>query len=169
MLLAGDEFGRTQGGNNNAYAQDSEISWTHWRQIDEAGHKLTQFVREIIALRQAQPLLRRESFRDGMTVEWLNPAGGFQTDEAWNDAGATTIGLRLARDFGQGDAVWNEALILFNAVDAETHFTLPARQGASWRLVVDTAAADRAEGDALFSGDDGPQARLFPRSLMLLA
>ncbi len=170
MILAGDEFGRSQNGNNNAYAQDNEISWIDWRKIDDAGRKLTQFVRELIALRQAQPLLRRESFRDGMTVEWLNPAGGFQTDEAWNDAGATTIGLRLAREFGDGEEVWKEALILFNAVDSETAFILPEREGASWRIVVDTAADDRAEGDALFADEAGnPQARLFPRSLMLLA
>ena len=127
-------------------------------------------MRELIALRQAQPLLRRESFRDGMTVEWLNPAGGFQTDEALERRRATTIGLRLARDLGGGEEVWKEALILFNAVDAETAFALPEREGASWRIVVDTAAGDRAEGEALFADDAGkPQARLFPRSLMLLA
>jgi len=170
MILAGDEFGRTQNGNNNAYAQDNEISWVHWRKIDDAGHKLTDFVRELTTLRQAQPLLRRDSFRDGMTVEWLNPGGGLQTDEAWNDAGATTIGLRLARDFSDGKDVWKEALILFNAVDAETAFVLPEREGAPWRIVVDTAASDRAEGEALSADEAGnAQARLFPRSLMLLA
>ena len=169
MILAGDEFGRTQHGNNNAYAQDNEISWADWRKIGEAGRKLTEFVRELIALRQAQPLLRRESFRDGMTVEWLKPAGGFQTDEAWNDPSATTIGLRLARDFGGAEGVWKEALILFNAVDAETHFALPQREGEPWRIVVDTAAGDRAEGEALSLDEDNiARARLFPRSLMLL-
>jgi isoamylase len=166
LLLAGDEFGRTQNGNNNAYAQDNEISWTHWREIDAAGWKLAEFTRRLIALRREQPLLRRDSFRDGMTVEWLNPAGGFQTDEAWNDPAATTIGLRLARDCGED--VWKEALILFNAVDAETEFALPVREGASWRVVVDTAEGDR-ETEALVSSEEGAKARLFPRSLMLLA
>ncbi len=165
MILAGDEFGRTQEGNNNAYAQDSEISWLHWDRIGDDGRKLGDFARELIKLRQTQPLFRRESFRDGMTVEWLNPSGGFQTDEAWNDAGATTIGLRLARDFG-GEA-WNEALVLFNAVDAATTFALP--EGREWKVVLDTAAGDRADEAAMAASEDGkPIANLFPRSLMLL-
>ena len=105
MILAGDEFGRTQEGNNNAYAQDSEISWVHWNDR-RPGRALTEFAREVIQLRMTQPLFRRESFRDGMVVDWLNPAGGSQTDEAWNDAGATTIGLRLAREAIDGDDVF---------------------------------------------------------------
>ncbi len=167
MILAGDEFGRTQNGNNNAYAQDNEISWLHWDKIDDAGRKLTDFTRELIRHRKAQPLLRRDNFRDGMTVEWLNPAGGFQTDEAWNDAGATTIGLRLARN--TGGAAWKEALILYNAVDATTSFTLPERKGRGWRIVIDTASGDRTEGQALTRKAGKLQAHLFPRSLMLLA
>ena len=145
MILAGDEFGRSQDGNNNAYAQDNEISWVRWDKIGPADRELTEFVRELIKLRETQPLLRRESFRDGMTVEWLNPAGGHQEDEAWNDAGATTIGLRLARDFG-GEA-WKEALILFNAVDASTTFALP--EGREWKVALDTAAGDRGGEPAL--------------------
>jgi glycogen operon protein len=167
MILAGDEFGRTQEGNNNAYAQDSEISWVHWDNIDDAGRKLTDFVRELTRLRKAQPLLRRDSFRDGMTLEWLNPAGGFQTDEAWNDGAATTIGLRLARN--TSGAAWKEALILFNAVDATTLFVLPGRKGRAWRVVIDTAFGDRTEGHALTRHEGKQQALLFPRSLMLLA
>jgi len=169
MILAGDEFGRTQHGNNNAYAQDNEISWVHWDGIDDAGHKLTGFVRELIRLRRTQPLLRRDSFRDGMVVEWLNPAGGGQTDEAWNDPGATCIGLRLAREAAGADDVWREALVLFNSADVETLFALPERNGEAWRPIIDTAAGDRAEGDALSTVDDQMRAHLFPRSLMLLA
>ena len=167
MMLAGDEFGRTQEGNNNAYAQDNEISWVHWDKIGEADRKLTDFVRQLLKHRDAQPLLRRDSFRDGMVVEWLSAGGGHQSDDAWNDDGATTIGLRLARD--TEDDCWSEAIILFNAVDAATPFVLPERVGKPWTIVIDTAASDRTEGEPLSKAEDGrPQANLFPRSLMLL-
>jgi glycogen operon protein len=168
MILAGDEFGRTQKGNNNAYAQDNEISWVDWKGIGDDDRKLTEFVRELLKLRKAQPLLRRDNWRDGMIVEWLNPAGGFQTDEAWNDPGATTIGLRLAND-NVKDGSWRELLILFNAVDLETTFVLPEHAGEGWSVVIDTATGDRPEAEALGEGEDGKRiARLFPRSLMLL-
>jgi isoamylase len=167
MILAGDEFGRTQDGNNNAYAQDSEISWVHWDRIDAAGNALTDFVRETLKLREAQPLLRRESFRDGMKIEWLNASGGLQSDEAWNDAGALAIGAHLSREDLGGEA-WKEVLILFNAADAYVPFALPEREG-EWTIALDTAHGDREEGSALGEPDDGkPQALLFPRSLMLL-
>ena len=165
MILAGDEFGRTQEGNNNAYAQDNEISWVHWDKMGDADRKLQEYARALIKLRHEQPLLRRDNWRDGMVVEWLNAAGGLQTEEAWNDAGATTIGLRLARDLPGDD--WKEVIILFNAVDAATTFALP--EGHDWKIVIDTAEGDRAEGEALSRDEDGkPLAQLFPRSLMLL-
>jgi glycogen operon protein len=167
MLLAGDEFGRTQEGNNNAYAQDSEISWVHWDKIDDAGKALTDFVREAIKLREAQPLLRRDSFRDGLKIDWLNASGGEQSDEAWNDPGALAIGARFARDDLGGEA-WREALILFNSADAQVAFALPEREGG-WRVALDTASGDREAHEALGESEDGkPQAHLFARSLMLL-
>jgi glycogen operon protein len=165
MILAGDEFGRTQEGNNNAYAQDNEISWLQWDKIADKDRALTDFVRKLTALRHEQPLFRRDNWRDGMVVEWLSPAGGLHTDEAWNDAGATTIGLRLACDL-PGE-VWKEALILFNAVDAATTFVLP--EGKEWTVALDTAEGDRGEGAALADSEDGVrQAHLFARSLMVL-
>ena len=177
MILAGDEFGRTQEGNNNAYAQDSEISWVHWDRIDEAGHALTDFVREAIKLRETQPLLRRDSFRDGLKIEWINASGGLQSDEAWNDPGALAIGARYARDDVGGDA-WKEVLILFNGADADVAFALPEREGG-WTVALDTAHGDRGEGEALTkteettteeatTEDDKLQAQMLPRSFMLL-
>ena len=167
MILAGDEFGRTQEGNNNAYAQDSEISWVHWDRIDAAGHALTDFVREVLKLREAQPLLRRESFRDGMKIEWLNASGGLQSDEAWNDPGALAIGACLTRE-DLGGAAWKQALILFNAADTDVAFALPDRE-SEWTVALDTAYDDREDGKALGKNDGGKrQAQLFPRSLMLL-
>ena len=167
MLLAGDEFGRSQDGNNNAYAQDSEISWVHWDRIDEAGKALTEFVREAIRLREQQPLLSRDSFRDGLRIEWLNASGGAQSDEAWSDPGALAIGAHYARDDLGGEA-WKEILILFNAADAHVTFALPEREGG-WTVALDTAFGDREEGEALTKSEDGkPQAQLLARSLMLL-
>ncbi len=110
-------------------------------------------------MRQTQPLLRRESFRDGMTVEWLNPAGGFQTDEAWNDPGATTIGLRLARESLEKRRGLEGGSVLFNAHDAEFPSCCREREGRAWTVALDTAAEDRAEEMALV---DRRRARLWP-------
>ncbi len=85
MLLAGDEFGRSQMGNNNGYCQDSEVSWFHWQDLPDSANELREFTARLIALRQSQPLLRRESWRDGIAITWLNPTGGEQTDEHWDD------------------------------------------------------------------------------------
>ena len=168
MVLAGDEFGRTQQGNNNAYAQDNEVSWLDWPAIDERGVRLTDFVRQLVRLRQSQPLLRRESFRDGMIVSWFNPNGGEQTEEAWADPGATTVGLRLGGpNVGEPDA-WREILILFNAHDGEVPFALPKRDAGWWTVKLDTAAGDRQKGKALRVRKGVQIASLFPRSLMLL-
>jgi glycogen operon protein len=92
-----------------------------------------------------------------------------QTDEAWNDPGATTIGLRLAREALEGADVLKEALVLFNAVDAETLFILPKREGADWRIIIDTASKDRQNGPAVVSSPENTSVHLFPRSLMVLA
>ena len=93
MLLAGDEFGRTQQGNNNAYAQDNEISWVDWN-IGEDGAALIEFVRRVIALRQAFPILRRSRFLTGeynaeldvKDVRWLTPSATDIEAEQWQDA-----------------------------------------------------------------------------------
>jgi isoamylase len=140
MLLAGDEFSRTQGGNNNGYAQDSEISWIHWNLNDNA-KALTEFTRKIIALRNAQPLIHRENWRDMMGVTWFNPGGGEQQPEHWDDPGATTIGLRLSRDDLKGqDGIWSELLLLFNPHEGDVDFVVPAREGEQdWTVEIDTA------------------------------
>ncbi|NLH82862.1 MAG: glycogen debranching protein GlgX [Phyllobacteriaceae bacterium] len=171
MLLAGDEFGRTQQGNNNGYAQDGEISWVDW-QIDDAGAMLTDFVRQLTALRARQPLLRRAGFRDGMVVDWLNPTGGSQTLEAWDDPGATTVGLRLSRSDLDGVVEWNDVLILFNAHDDVVPFVLPQRDGRPWSVVIDTARGAVAVSST--GGETQPAVvedgfDLAPRSLVLMA
>ncbi|GGC75398.1 glycogen debranching protein GlgX [Chelatococcus reniformis] len=145
MLLAGDEFGRTQGGNNNGYCQDSEISWVDWDGADEDGQRLTAFVQRLTALRRAQPLLRRASFRDGLQVTWLNPGGGEQTQEQWDDAGANSVALRLQRDGLDAEGEWSDIIIAFNPHDGVVPFKLPAREERRWTLVLDTNDPDRPE------------------------
>jgi len=164
MLLAGDEFSRTQGGNNNGYAQDSEISWINW-DLNENAQKLQAFVSRVIDIRQAQPLLQRESWRDGMNVTWLNPGGGEQTDEHWQDPGATTLGVRLSRQDLEGqDGIWSDIVLLFNPHEGPVPFVLP--EGRNWTVVLDTSEPDKED----FSASDKADAfEMAPRSLVLLA
>ncbi len=164
MILAGDEFSRTQGGNNNGYAQDSEISWVNWDLNDNA-RALQDFVKRLIGIRKAQPLLHRENWRDMMGVTWLNPGGGEQQDEHWMDAGATTVGIRLSRDdLKEVEGAWAELIVLFNPHDGEVPFTLPAREAGDWQVELDTAG--EAEGRKVKGGEVLP---LTARSLLLLA
>ena len=165
MLLAGDEFGRSQMGNNNGYCQDSEISWLHWEGLPETCEALRAFTARLIALRREQPLLRRANWRDGMIIDWYNVKGGAQRPEHWLDG--NPLALRLQRDdLEEIDGAWPEVLILFNPVDSEVHFTVAQREGGAshWQLELDT-------NDPLRHGDQvaaGETLSLVPRSLALL-
>ncbi|HEV7346486.1 MAG TPA: glycogen debranching protein GlgX [Devosia sp.] len=165
MLLAGDEFGRTQRGNNNGYAQDSEISWVHWN-VGDSGRALTEFVRKLTYIRATQPLLRRANWRDLMGVQWYNPGGGEQQAEHWTDPGATTLGVRLSRDdLKKQPDVWSELMVLFNPHDGEVDFTVPKRKsGARWTAAIDTAQPDGKPRTV--SG--GKAIKMAARSLLLL-
>ncbi len=139
MILAGDERGRTQHGNNNGYCQDNEISWVDW-QSDDRQNDLSDFVRHLIGLRQSQPLLRRESFRDGMTIDWLNPSGGPQLEEHWADPGATSIAVRLRRaDLEGSPDIWSDVLFLFNPHPSPVDYQLPVEGQEQWEVVIDTS------------------------------
>lgn len=164
MLLAGDEFSRTQHGNNNGYAQDSEISWVNWDLSDNAT-ALQEFTRRLIAIRQAQPLLRRDNWRDMMSVTWLNPIGGEQQAAHWEDAGATTVGVRYSRDDLKAvEGAWWQVLVLFNPHDGDVPFTVPEKaEGGEWILELNTSATEQAA--ELLEGRD---LVLPARTLMLL-
>lgn len=166
MLLAGDEFGHTQDGNNNAYCQDNEIGWIDWGRIGPRDKALTEFVRRVARLRAEHAIFRRDSFRDGTVLRWVNPAGGDQLEEHWDDPGVRAIGLLMhAPNVEEGG---DEALILFNAFDGEVVFELPARvkQGA-WSVVLDTETGPGSD-----EGRKGLKAEaeltLSPRSLIVL-
>jgi len=161
MLLAGDEVGRSQMGNNNGYCQDSEISWLHWPQAHESNDILFTFTKRLIALRQEHSILRRENWRDGLIVSWLNPGGGEQTDEHWDDESTTAIGLRLSRKQSAEEG-WDDVLFLFNPCDAGVEFKLPDH--TSWSLELTTSDPSHAEAKAV----DLSGIEMVGRSLMLL-
>ncbi|MGQ2969845.1 MAG: glycogen debranching protein GlgX [Allorhizobium sp.] len=162
MLLAGDEFGRSQMGNNNGYCQDSEISWLHWEDLPESCEDLREFSRRVIALRKTQPLLRRESWRDGTIIDWYNVGGGHQEAEHWLDG--NPLALKLQRqDLEAEDGAWPEVLMLFNPVGEDIDFSLPDTGGGNWLLELSTFDVER-HGDI---AEEGKPFRLEARSLAL--
>ena len=150
MLLGGDEFGRTQGGNNNAYCQDNEISWFDWELAEsEQGKALTTFVGRLTALRLAYPSLRGSRFmvNDQMVmpkmaeIAWFDTRGEYVWDDAWNDPDCRMLGLRRATR--QGDEI-EVTLLLINGSDADVSFQMP-QPPFVWRVLVDSAAPDVPE------------------------
>jgi glycogen operon protein len=164
MLVAGDEFARTQSGNNNPYCQDNEISWIDWQAIDNGGHALTAFVRHLTRLRTSHPLLRRSRFLTGTVnpdhgvkdVTWLTPAGQEKTPDQWQDPMARCLGMlmggRIESEAIGGAATnqqepWATALLLIvNAHHEVVPFTIPDVTGGNrWLRLVDTGAVERVE------------------------
>jgi glycogen operon protein len=153
MLLAGDEFGRTQRGNNNAYCQDNEISWVNWR-LDESGRELLEFTRKVIRIRKDHPVLHRRSFFQGRSIhglqiadiEWYRPDGAEMSDEEWSDGLVRCLGMLLN---GQIMDEWDMRgrhmrddvlLLLLNAHHEPIPFALPGAEGGpAWELELDTA------------------------------
>ncbi|KQM78447.1 glycogen debranching protein [Pedobacter sp. Leaf216] len=150
MITAGDEMGKTQKGNNNAYCQDNEISWLNWANMDE---ELVAFTRKLIALRIQHPSLRRREWivgdridSDGLLdVAWFAGNGKFMDEQKWNDEHQKCLGIFLHGEGIQGtDEHGNEVsdyhfLLIFNAGFATSEFKLPeSRFSKSWELVVST-------------------------------
>ncbi len=143
MLMAGDEYGRTQHGNNNPYCQDTEISWLHW-EMDEVQKKLFDFTRKAIRLRKRYRALRREHYFTGQAgddqqttdIRWISPDGENMREEEWNSGIARTIGVRFRAE-REEDA---QFLLLLNAWEEEVPFTLPGKDyDASWEVVLDSS------------------------------
>jgi isoamylase len=160
MILGGDEMGRTQGGNNNAYCQDNEISWLDW-ELDESRRDLVEFTRRVAALRRDHPIFRRRKFFQGTTirgsemedVKWLRPDGEEMDDDDWGTHFVRSFGMLLGGDAmmewdDRGERVFDDTfLLLFNAAEDAVPFTLPATPSpARWETVLDTArsAAEQA-------------------------
>jgi glycogen operon protein len=162
MLLGGDEFRRTQRGNNNAYCQDNEVSWFDWSLLEK--HKeIQRFTRGMIAFRRAHPVLRRENFYTDAEIKWSAPNGG---PPAWADPRQKSFACLI---LGQAEP---DLFILFNAGASSVDFYLPALpDGKIWRLAVDTS---RATPDDLFDSAKEPSLQgrvgfqLEPRSSAIL-
>jgi glycogen operon protein len=152
MLQAGDEMGRTQRGNNNAYCQDNELTWLDWNLTLE-DHELIEFVRRLIRIQRQHPVFRRRSFFQGRQIRgsgvkdivWLRPDGGEMTDDEWQQSFARCLGVFLAGDGlneydDRGRAITDvNFLLLLNAHHEEIGFVLPAyHPGMLWKTEFDT-------------------------------
>jgi glycogen operon protein len=144
MLLAGDEMGRTQLGNNNAYCQDNETSWLDWtKAASPAAKALTAFTARLIRLRRRFPVLRSDRFLHGdaevlpgvRDVAWFDESGLELRPAAWNDPAAQLLSLRRA---GAGVRGVDVTLLLLNATEADRRFALPP-PALAWQLLLDSA------------------------------
>jgi isoamylase len=183
LLLGGDEFGRTQRGNNNAYCQDNEITWFDWSAVDE---DLLAFTRRLIAFRTQHPVFRRRRYLAGAEaseLRWFTPAGTPMTAADWADPSALSLGIYLDGSDDPDQArdgtpmLDDDFLVLFNAWWEPLDFVIPAtratpatgdtpatRDGQGWRAEIDSydpavAAGERHAGDRVTVG---------PRSVTVL-
>jgi isoamylase len=176
MLLAGDEFRRTQGGNNNAYCQDNGISWVNWDWGDE-GWSLIHFVQKLCALRHQFPILRRNRFLTGdydeelevKDLTWINASGVEMKSEDWQNGNMHCFGMMMdgrARPSGVRQRGTEAAMLLImNSHYDKVEFTLPECPGGeSWKLVIDT---DATSDEAAFQGKTGEAYGMTGRSLAL--
>ncbi|CAM5586153.1 glycogen operon protein GlgX [Streptomyces avidinii] len=182
MLVAGDEFGRTQGGNNNAYCQDNETSWVDWSLLsDPHWHGLMSLTRRLLSLRRAHPVLRRRAFFSGSSqgtdglrdLAWFTPAGTEMTERDWY-APADAVGLYLSgqdipgRDERGRQVTDDSFLALMHAGDQPARWVLPgAPWAASYELVLDTSREDQAAAPGSLHGG-GETVTVPARAVLLL-
>ena len=163
MISHGDELGRTQGGNNNGYCQDNEITWIDWAHADTA---LLEFTRAVSALRAAHPVFRRRRFFDGLPVRrrgaeampdisWFQPDGSEMSDEDWDSGLGKSVAVYLNGQGipdldARGHRVTDDSFVLcFNAHHEPIEFTLPPEEfGTAWTPVIDTVAGADDGGEA---------------------
>ncbi len=180
MICHGDEMGRTQHGNNNAYAQDNEVSWVHWN-LDDLGRELLEFTRRVARLRREHPTFRRRKFFRGREIRgsdvrdlvWLSPDGTEMTDDEWNSGYVRCFGMAMG---GEAMEEWSEQgeqirdanfLLLFNADGGAMDFTLPDfGRHRGWCVMLDTANPELPERHLCLP--DGQTVTLEGRSMMVL-
>ncbi len=180
MLLGGDEFGRTQQGNNNAWCQDNELSWFHWEH-DERQQELATFTRRLITLRREHVLFRRRRFLAGTgdgdgglpDVWWFRPDGRRMTQRDWRrgDAhvlGAFLNGAELRERTRRGEPKYDDSfLVFFNAHFEDVTFRLPANSfGRRWTLELSTAEPTAAPGSRSYAARESIEVR--NRSVLVL-
>jgi glycogen operon protein len=179
MLLAGDEIGRTQRGNNNAYCHDSEMTWLGWERADTA---LLEFTRRLVALKRRHPVFRRRGWFQGRPIHgpvrdiaWFTAGAEEMEATHWEQASAAVLGVYLSGEGGfvtpgsHGETLVDDSFyLIFNAHHEPVCFRLPpAAWGREWRVVLDTAAAfyDEAEAPVVPAGG---VLTAVPRSLVVL-
>jgi glycogen operon protein len=156
MLVAGDDIGRTQGGNNNAYCQDNEVSWLDWDHVDQG---LLDFTSQMIALRAEQPVLRRQRFFAGQVgrgqrrkdVVWLDDDGVEMSEAEWDDQARRSLAMLLNGDeipdhTPDGQPIRGDTLLcIFHSHHMDIEWHLPKGWGERWEVLVDTAQPQPAE------------------------
>ncbi len=179
MLVAGDEMGHTQGGNNNAYNQDNEISWIDWN-LEAEDRAFLDFVCHVVGLRRQHRIFRRHSFFSphgsgggDKNILWFNPEGLEMSDAEWNQGFAQCLGLYLAGDaIGEHDergqpASDDDFLLLINAYHETMPFQIPGFQGhRRWRIAIDTGDPGMQNAEKYYAR--GGIIPLQGRSLVLL-
>ena len=169
MLLGGDEWGRTQNGNNNAYCQDNEISLFDWNR-DEKQNQFLEFTRKLISFREAHPVFRRPKFFQGRRIRasetrdvmWFNPGGSQMSEEDWASPFVRCIGMLLSGDASdvlnfEGEPVHDDTfLLLINAHYEPIPFVLPGQENLEWQSILDTTDPNGflAQPGKFASGDD---------------
>ncbi|HYK65436.1 MAG TPA: glycogen debranching enzyme, partial [Patescibacteria group bacterium] len=167
MIVAGDELGRTQRGNNNAYCQDNEISWVDWQNAD---HALIDFTRRLIQLRREHPIFRRSGWFTGdlpkggralKDLEWFRPDGATMTPEDWGVPYAKTLGAfvngkAITERDGAGARINDDCFFLmFNSYGKPMEFKLPPKKwGNQWTAVFDTADAKSQPGERSYAFEE---------------
>ena len=180
MITAGDEMGKTQGGNNNAYCQDDEISWIDWN-LDERRRALLGFTRRMIRLRLSQPVLQRRRFFRGThpwdsslkDLAWFRPDGQEMTEEDWQKPFARSVSFLLGGDTidshdEQGERIMGDTLlVLLNAHHEAVTYLLPdVDWGREWEVLVDTGGATDQKRDHVAARGT---VQVEPRSLVILS
>lgn len=177
MIVAGDELGRTQHGNNNAYCQDNDISWLNWANADQ---DLIEFTRKLILLRRSHPTFCRRKWFQGQPIKgvgvediaWFLPDGSEMTDEHWNTSFAKSLGVYLNgkgihTPNAMGEQIIDDSFyIIFNAHHEALDYVLPpARYGAGWNKILDTVHGTIDGGETLKAGG---KIKVGARSIILL-
>ncbi len=188
MICGGDEIGRTQRGNNNAYAQDNPTGWFDW-DLDDRRRALLEFTRRLVEMRRGHPNLHRRKFfqdrsispgtperqvngRSELDITWLRPDGHEMTPEEWNAGWVRCIGLQLSGRTlddvnGVGEPIRDETfMLLYNPHHEPIKFYMPRRYGSAWEIVIDSAQPERKE-DLPVIGPGEPY-ELIARSTALL-
>jgi isoamylase len=192
MLSHGDEFARSQGGNNNAYCQDNETSWVRWPDPENAGRdpqgaddeSLLAFTRAMVWLRRDHPVFRRRRFFHGRPVEgthdelsdisWFTPEGEEMRSQDWQAANASAMtvflnGHAISEPGPRGERITDDSfLLMFNASPGDLEFLLPVNHGRQWRVVVDTALSEPVPPGEGPTMDGGERITLVGRSMTVL-